>query len=117
MPEEQKKKKKHKLKKPKEIAHIDGNFRLVCADLSLRCPGFSKLEYNAATKSATIIRKSCVNNIGDTKKPHGQLLYEIGQEFISYLEDTTFFLCVRERGVSKFAAETQCLFRVVGLRI
>ena len=58
---------------------------------------------------------SHVSNVRKTDKPYGQILEEISMEIARYLNDPDIKVCVRERGFFRFAAETQILYRVVGL--
>ena len=75
------------------------------------------MRYHADTRSVELIQKSCVSNssYGKQKKPHGEILCEIAAEFIRYLHTTPVKVIVRERAISKFAAETMAINKVVGV--
>ena len=95
---------------------------LLCADLSLRRPGFAILRYNAKNESVSIIEKGSLDNKKNSK-PHGQVLKEIGEELLKYqhhaymlkVKENCNLVLVRERGFSRFAAETQALHKVIGV--
>jgi len=95
------------------VARIDGDFSLLCCDLSMRRPGFAVLEYCAASKSVTVDIFKHVNNKG--RKSHGEMLENIADAFASFIQRDQAAVCVRERGFSRFANETQCLFKVIGV--
>lgn len=91
---------------------VDQN--IVCADLSMRRPGFALLKYSATTKHIEVVHKSNVDN-KRAKKSHGQMLSEIAKELRSYLTKESPLVLVREQGFFKFPAETQVLCKVVGI--
>ena len=90
------------------------NLNIICADQSMRRPGFAQQHYNSTQRTVTVIRMSHVNN-KFAKKPHGQMLSEIAHEFRTYLQAEPDAILVRERGFFKFAAETEVQCRVIGV--
>lgn len=108
------KKKRHRVKKTEPLARIEGDFDIVGCDLSMRCPGFALIHYDAATRTASLLRKSCVKNRANNK-PHGRMLSEIADEFISYTPFLTTKVFVRERAFARFNTETIVLNKVVGV--
>ena len=86
----------------------------VCADLSMRRPGFALLHYDAKTQKVEVLKKSKVDN-KHLKKPHGQMLGEIAKELKTYLKSSDDLILVREKGFFKFAAETQVQCKVIGV--
>jgi crossover junction endodeoxyribonuclease RuvC len=117
-----KKKKKHKLKKPATVPRLESNFYLICADLSLRCPGFALLLYNAELHSVSVVRMSIVDNSKDAKKSHGQILFEIGKEFVDHylcnddgIMNDVIALYIRERGFCRYNRESVVLGKVQGI--
>lgn len=115
MPKESKK--KHTLKKDEALPHIEGDFKLVSCDLSMRCPGFALLQYHSDTRSVSLIKKDVVDNSGsrNSKKPHGKILNEIGSKLSEFLAGNDISVAVRERAFARFNAETQTLNKVVGV--
>lgn len=111
------KKKKHTLKKAEPLPHIEGDFDLLACDLSMYCPGFAHLSYNAETRSVSIVKKSIVPNRSGTakKKGHGWILNEIGSVISNYMSNPAIKVSVRERAFSRYNAETQALNKVVGV--
>ena len=87
---------------------------LICADLSMHRPGFALLDYDEEKRTVQLRKISVVNN-KNKHKPHGQIQNEIVEELCSYLKSKPNAILVRERGFSRFAAETQALYRVVGV--
>lgn len=87
---------------------------LICADLSMRRPGFALQHYSAADRKATVQRMSYVDN-KFAKKPHGQMLAEIAHELHTYQKANPDAILVRERGFFRYAAETEVLCRVIGV--
>ena len=93
-------------------SHKDQN--LICADQSMRRPGFAQQHYDATQRKAAVVRISYVDN-KFAKKPHGQILAEIAHEFRTYLKAEPDAILVREKGFFRFAAETEVLCRVIGV--
>ena len=87
---------------------------LICADQSMRCPGFAQIHYSAKERKAAVVRMSYVDN-HYSKKPHGQMLSEIAHEFRTYLKEKPDAILIRERGFFRFAAETEVQCRVIGV--
>ena len=54
-------------------------------------------------------------NYKGSKKPHGQRLAENAQELRSYMSSDMELIFVRERGFHKHAAETEVIFKMVGV--
>lgn len=83
----------------------------------MRCPGFAHFLYHADTRTVELVRKSCVSNTSfyKEKKPHGEILCEIAVELIKYIFGKNIKVFARERAISRFAAETQALNKVVGV--
>ena len=107
--------KKHKLKAVEAIPHIDGDFQLVAVDPSLRRPGFCLLQYHADTRSVELLRRDIVPNKTKTKfKKRGEIINEIGKMFLDYITPKIVQVIVRERGFSRFNAETQAYHAVIG---
>lgn len=115
MAKEKAKKKKHQLKKDEPLPFIEGDFDIVSCDLSMQCPGFAILHYEASARSVTIKRKDQVDNIGVKNKPHGKILNEIGSKLSDFLAGNTIKVVVRERAFSRFNAEVQTINKVVGV--
>ena len=96
--------------------YIEGDFDMLCCDLSYACPGFALLRYHADIRQVELLGKSCVK-----KKYHsqdgnypGEILDVICQEMDSYLGNPNLKLVVRESSfVSKYHA-TEMVYRVVG---
>ncbi len=84
--------------------------RLLCADLSLRCPGFAVLRFEAGKVH---IERLCHLNSRGTKKGHGEILTDIYTLLSELSADAMVF--VREKGFSRFPHETQALFKVMGI--
>ncbi|MBQ2957913.1 MAG: hypothetical protein IJE08_15825 [Clostridia bacterium] len=80
---------------PKEI-------RILCADLSLRCPGFAVLIWDG--KAIHVDSLSHLNTRGKDMT-HGELLVNINTHLAQLSEESDIF--VREKGFSRFAHETQ----------
>ena len=80
---------------PKEI-------RILCADLSLRCPGFAVLIWDG--KAIHVDSLSHLNTRGKNMT-HGELLANIHAHLTRLSEESDIF--VREKGFSRFAHETQ----------
>ena len=80
-------------------------------------PGFSILHCDPKTRTVQLIRKSVVDNKNykGGKKPHGQRLAENAQELRSYMDSDMELVFVRERGFHKHAAETEVIFKMVGV--
>ena len=108
-------KKKHKLKKKVPLPHIEGSFYILGCDLSMRCPGFALVYYNADTRSVEIVKKSIVFNGKAKVKTHGRILGEISRELSKYLNIVDVKVVVRERAFSRFNNEVQTLNKVVGI--
>ena len=111
-----KKKKKHKLKanvlpvERKEELLDKEYFDILAADLSLYRPAWAVIR-RFKDGSIQLVGKVLVDNSKNTKKIKGQILSEIEE----HLSDYTVDVYVRERGLSRFNAEVQALFRVVGI--
>lgn len=86
----------------------------LCADQSMRRPGFALLHYDGLTRRVSVVKVSNVDNKFQKKK-HGQMLSEIAREQRGYLASDNQLVLVREKGFFKFAAETQVLCKVVGV--
>ena len=80
-------------------------------------PGFSILHCDPETRTVQLVRKSVVDNKNykGGKKPHGQRLAENAQELRSYMDSDMELVFVRERGFHKHAAETEVIFKMVGV--
>lgn len=111
-----KKKKKHKLKanvlpvERKEELLGKEYFDILAADLSLYRPAWAVIR-RFKNGSIQLVGKVLVDNSKNTKKIKGQILSEIEE----HLSDCTVDVYIRERGLSRFNAEVQALFRVVGI--
>lgn len=111
-----KKKKRHKLKanvlpvERKEELLGKEYFDILAADLSLYRPAWAVIR-RFKDGSIQLVGKVLVDNSKNTKKIKGQILSEIEE----HLSDHTVDVYVRERGLSRFNAEVQALFRVVGI--
>jgi len=90
-----------------------GDFLLLCCDLSLRQPGFAVLTYHAASRTVRVAACEHVNN--KTCVTHGEMLVRTADAFNRLMGTHHAKAYVREKGFSRFANETQCLFRVVGV--
>lgn len=86
--------------------------------MSLRRPGFAILHYEAGRM--TLVNKTHVDN-KKAKKTHGEYLRENGEKLVDLIKDIARdfprdnLVLVRERGFSRFAAETQALSKMVGV--
>lgn len=109
------KKKKHKLKKDEALPYIEGDFDLVCCDLSMKSPGFGLLRQDAKSRSVSLIRKDVVSNRAAVNKAHGKILNEIGCVLSDFLAGKRVKVAVRERAFSRYNAETQAIHKVVGI--
>lgn len=80
-------------------------------------PGFSILYCCPQTRTVQLVRKSVVDHktYQGKKKPHGQRLAENAQELRSYMDSDMELIFVRERGFHKHAAETEAIFKMVGV--
>ena len=76
--------------------------RILCADLSLRCPGFAVLTWDG--KAIRVDSLSHLNSRGKDMY-HGELLSDIHAHLTHLSEKADIF--VREKGFSRFARETQ----------
>lgn len=76
--------------------------RILCADLSLRCPGFAVLIWDG--KAICVESLSHLNTRGKNMT-HGELLSSIHLHMTKLSENADIF--VREKGFSRFAHETQ----------
>lgn len=76
--------------------------RILCADLSLRCPGFAVLIWDG--KAIHVDSLSHLNTRGKDMT-HGELLANIHAHLAKLSEDADVF--VREKGFSRFSHETQ----------
>ena len=76
--------------------------RILCADLSLRCPGFAVLIWDG--KAIRIESLSHLNTRGKDIS-HGELLANIHAHMEKLSQKADLF--VREKGFSRFAHETQ----------
>ena len=80
------------------------------------------MEYDSDKQSVRIVEKGSLDN-KKANKPHGELLTEIRNELRRYqllahrLSESgkQELVFVRERGFSRFAAETQALYKVIGV--
>ena len=91
------------------------DFDLICCDQSMRRPGFALLHYQAKGKKVSVVRMSVVDNKGDTKKGHGQMLSEIAHEQHSYIKESPNAVLVREKAIYKIMKTTAVLHKVVGV--
>ena len=76
--------------------------RILCADLSLRCPGFAVLIWDG--KAIHVDSLSHLNTRGKDMT-HCELLVNINTHLAQLSEESDIF--VREKGFSRFAHETQ----------
>ena len=76
--------------------------RILCADLSLRCPGFAVLIWDG--KAIHVDSLSHLNTRGKDRT-HGELLANIHAHLGKLSEAVDIF--VREKGFSRFSHETQ----------
>lgn len=91
-------------------------FLLCACDFSLNRPGFALLRADVRDQKAEVLSTCVVDNktkARDMSKPRGEKLREIGEKLLEYGKDADVF--VRERGLSRFNAEVQALFTVVGV--
>lgn len=110
------KKKKHKLKKPEPMQHIEGDFLILGCDLSMSSPGFALLQYSANARSVSLLRLECVRNKKYMSiKPHGQILSEITNTLADLLSNKEVKVVARERGISRYAQSTETIHQVVGV--
>lgn len=72
------------------------------------------LTYDETTKSVDVVGLHHVKN-KDTSKPHGEILDQIEREFTQLLRIFQPTVVVREKGFSRFARETQALYKVMGM--
>ena len=86
------------------------SLRILCADLSLRCPGFSILRYE---NGKITVERLCHLNYRGQECCHGEILASIYNLITELSADVAVF--VREKGFSRFPHETQALFKVVGI--
>ena len=108
-------KKKHKLKPIPKLPPIEGDFQVACFDLSFARPGMALLQYHADTRTVELLRKDIVQNKTQTKKkPHGQIIHEIGKLFTEYIAPQAVKVVVRERGFVMFNAESAALYKTQG---
>ena len=97
---------------------MDKNQYIICADQSMRRPGFAQQHYDAATHNVSVLRMSYVDNKNSKKKSHGQILSEIAKELRSYLDEYPDAVLVREKALAmvSIAAKTiQVLHKVIGV--
>lgn len=93
------------------------SFDMICADQSMRCPGFAQLHYDGTLRKASVVRMSYVDN-KNKKKPHGQILSEIAKELRGYLDAYPDAVLIREKALAmvSIAAKTiQVLHKVIGV--
>ena len=84
--------------------------RILCADLSLRCPGFAIILYESPRAHVEALWHL------EDRSPsssHGQLLHGIYELLCSISEGVDVF--VREKAFSRFPKETQAISKVVGI--
>ena len=93
----------------KELKKGD-SLRILCADLSLRCPGFAVLRYE---NGKITVERLCHLNHRGQDCCHGEILAAIYDLIAELSADVAVF--VREKGFSRFLHETQALFKVVGI--
>lgn len=95
------------------------NIDLICADQSMRCPGFALQRYSQRTKKVKVIKMSAVNNKKEKKKSHGQILSEIAHEQHSYIKLSPDAILVREAALYNVPGGTvktvAVLHKVVGI--
>lgn len=108
--------KKHKLKPKPPLPHIEGDFVVIACDLSLRCPGFAKLKYIAATRSVKILDVFSLpqKTPGRKGKTYCEQIDEAAKVFSS-LVTIGVSVYVRERAVASYHQETFMLQRVAGI--
>lgn len=91
---------------------------LICADQSMRRPGFALQHCSVKEKKATVIKMSYVDNKW-AKKNHPQILGEIAHELHTYLAEYPNAVLVREealQGATKGTIKTiAVLHKVVGI--
>ena len=95
-----------------------GGTKILSMDLSLNLPCIVLLE--VVDKKIKIIDVTFVDNKKNTKKTHAEKLAEIEGALFKFivkhgLQNEDKLEIVRERGFSRFATETQALFKVVGV--
>ena len=61
------------------------------------------------------MRKDIVANRAAVNKPHGKILSEIGNMLSDFLSGKRVKVAVRERAFSRYNAETQAIYKVVGV--
>lgn len=86
----------------------------------MRRPGFAHLHYNAAARSASVVRRSYVGNkrapTGTPEgKPHGQILDEIYEEAYTYIVDTDISVFVCEMAFARFSKDTAAIHKTHGM--
>ena len=98
---------------------------IISCDQSMNQPAYAVLHYNEETHYVSVRKLVSLDNktvYKNLKKPHGQKLSEFRDLFSSEIDywisegvgtDNIYF--VRERGFSRFATETQTIFRMVGI--
>ena len=97
---------------------MNQDLKIICADQSMRRPGFAQQHYDAATQKVSVLRMSYVDNKNSKKKSHGQILSEIAKELRSYLDEYPDAVLVREKALAmvSIAAKTiQVLHKVIGV--
>jgi crossover junction endodeoxyribonuclease RuvC len=87
--------------------------RVLCLDLSLNGSGMAVIEVEEGR--VRIKHSITVDNKKIPTDRRGLKLVMIGNKLADVIEDFTPDVIVRERGFSKFANETQALYRVVGV--
>lgn len=101
-----------------EIKYPD-HYTVLGADLSLTRPGLALLEVDKRNGVAEIklLRVTSVNNKGKSgKKSHGQILYEIEKEFLSFLSGEIPDYFVREKEIMHMKNPSErSVTKVVGL--
>lgn len=86
----------------------------------MRRPGFSHVHYDAATRTASVVRMS---NVPNKKSPtgmpwgkcHGEILEQIYDEAFIYLTDMRISIIVKEGAFSHFVRDTAAIYKVHGL--
>lgn len=96
-----------------------GECKILSMDLSLNLPCIVLLDITE-DKKIKIIDTVYIDNKNKTKKTHSEKLAEIDGALFSFikkhkLNNEDKLHIVRERGFSRFATETQALFKVVGI--
>ncbi len=96
------------MKETPRIATPD-RLRILSADLSLRCPGFAIIRYEAPRAHVEALW-----HLEDrSSSSHGKLLHGIYELLFSISEGVDVF--VREKAFSRFPKETQAISKVVGI--